>query len=315
MTRRPISAALSTFAAALVLCSLSSCYWISTQRWPEPNGVDVSKLPPGADAVLLPGPEEVTVIRHADPVRLRPAGTSSGGFPLQFYDKRKRVTAGSAVLVSPGGRAEVLWPSGSSVVMFGKGVGWIGSPSHGEPTFGFAEVERARINLLAGDRVQLMGGAVLSGDSGPYLVDRVREDVLRVVNQSRATIKVAFRDETFELGPGQKVLLPLLSAGGDPDADGGNLRRISGPGFPVEVRGALTQTPEEHDVVLNASGENEMRALGVRVRLEPGEQAVFSGLERRVETAPPPEPPPKADGAEVPPTPPGSSGSGPPRGP
>jgi len=62
----------------LLLCALAlttvSCSgfrrwpWSSTHRLPEPMKASVSPLPNGDIEAVLPGPEEVLVVRHADPV-------------------------------------------------------------------------------------------------------------------------------------------------------------------------------------------------------------------------------------------------------
>jgi hypothetical protein len=282
-----------TCAASL---AATGCTWIRTQRWPEPMARDVTTLPPGEVILHAPGPEEVTIIRHADPVRVRPPGALAG-YPLTFYDKTLRRTAGTAVIVSPGGRAEVLWPSGSSIVLSGAGVGWVGSPGRGEPSFDFQEVDRARIQLAAAESVRLMGGAILSGESGPYVLERVRENVLRVINQSKGSVKIAFREEVFELGPSEAVNLPLLSEGGTPIADAASFQRITGPGFNVEVAGAVQPTSTGGAVQVEARGANQVRALGVRVRLGQGERASFSDFSRHEPAA---DATPPASGAPTP---------------
>ncbi|MCC7013688.1 MAG: hypothetical protein IT454_14100 [Planctomycetes bacterium] len=266
-------------AAWLAATLLSSCLWRSTQRWPGPMANTVEPLPEGDAREHLPGPEEVSVVRHADPVQIRPVGALSG-HPMAFYDKRARLTAGGAVIVSPGGRAEVLWPSGSSIVLFGEAVGWVGSTSRGDPMFELREVDRARLDLQAGDQVRLLGGAVLSGASGPYVLQRDPDQTLLVHNQSKASVQVAFREETFELGPGRAVRLPLLSSGGAPYVDDPQLQRFAGPGFNVRLLGALDCAEEGGGVRVRAAAtladQSEARALGVRVRLSAGESAFFS---------------------------------------
>ena len=115
---------------ALVALQSAGCY-IRTQRFPEPMQATVDPLPPGTQDLYPEGPEEALVIRHADPVQIRPAGLSSS-FPLPFYDKQARVNSGSWVFSGAGGRVEVLWPTSSSLVLFGKCTGVIGSPSSSE---------------------------------------------------------------------------------------------------------------------------------------------------------------------------------------
>ena len=252
-----------------------------TQKWPGPMQAEVDPLPPGDTDLHLPGPEEVTIIRHADPVKVRPAGTPSG-IPMTFYNKRTRVRAGGQVIVSPGGRAEVLWANGTSIVLFGRGVGWVGAPSRGEPIFDFREVERARLELHEGDQVRLLGGALLSGASGPYLLERTAAGTVWIHNQSRAQVSIAFRDDAFELGPGQAVLLPLLSSSGEPFSTDQALRQVSGPGFSVSVRGDFEPVEDSSGVRLRGGAsvsEREARALGVSVLVGPGEVVRFGGLE------------------------------------
>jgi hypothetical protein len=268
-------------AALLATLSLgtSACFFPNTQRWPPPMGGDFAKLPKGDGTTRKEGPEEVTVLRHADPVRVRPPGALSGQ-PLSFYDKRMRMSAGSSVIVSPGGRAEVIWPSSASIVMFGQGVAWIGSTGRGEPMFDFQELDRARLDLREGDRVRLMGGAELSGTSGPYVVERKRDRNLEIVNQSKGELHVAFREELFTLAPGQKVVLPLLTDGGDPIAPDPDATTAAGPGFSVRMSGAVTPQSNETQMSFRATGQATLEALGQRVQLEAGENSVLSGFKR-----------------------------------
>ena len=222
--------------ALALMCT--ACAWQSTQRWPGPMRNTRDALPQGDAAQHPAGPEEVAVVRHADPVQIRPAGAMSG-HPMEFYDKRARLTAGGAVIVSPGGRAEVLWPNGTSIVMFGEAVGWIGSTSRGEPILEFDALDRAQLVLQEGDSVRLLGGALLSGSSGPYLLEHEADGTLLVHNQSKAQVRIGFREEIFDLQPGQVVRIPLISSGGAPYVDDPSLQRYNGPGFQVRLLGAL----------------------------------------------------------------------------
>jgi hypothetical protein len=89
---------------------------------------------------------------------------------------------------------------------------------------------------------------------------------------------VAFREELFELGPGQEVRLPLLSAGGAPFEVPEGLRRVGGPGFNVDVLGPLDATPSADGLAVRGSGDGEALGLGVRVRLGAGGEATFRNL-------------------------------------
>jgi hypothetical protein len=236
-------------------------------------------LPPGDTSLHKPGPEEVLVVRHADPVQVRPAGALQGR-PMEFFDKTAQVNAGGAVIVAPGGRAEVLWPSGASAVILGEGVAWIGSPSRGEPIVQFDELERARLELREGDTVRLLGGALLSGAGGPYLLEHTADGVVSVHNQSKAGVSIAFREERFELSPNQTVRLPLLSSGGSPFVDDPALRRVDGDGLSVRLSGPL-ECREESGVLqvsAPADAQGHVRGLGVRIDLPAGAQVRFKAL-------------------------------------
>ncbi len=270
--------ALPLCAALILALTTSACFFANTQRWPPPMGGDFATLPQGDAATRLEGPEEVTVLRHADPVRVRPVGALQGQ-PLAFYDKRMRTNAGSSVIVSPGGRAEVLWPSGSSIVLFGQGVAWIGSTGRGEPMLDFQEVDRARMDLNEGDRVRLMGGAELSGASGPYVIERQKDHRLDVINQSKGDLLIAFREELFTLGPGQKVVLPLLSEGGAPITSDPSAKSAAGPGFSVRLTGPIDARSGAARMDFSANGESRLEGLGQRVKLQSGEATSFSGFE------------------------------------
>ena len=134
----------------------------------------------------------------------------SAPYPLAFHDKEVRLKAGSWILCSPGGKVEILWHGGTSMVLSGRTTGLVGSPSRGEPTFAFVEVENATLNLRPGDQVKLLGCALVSADAGPLAVERLDSGVLRVENQSKAEGRVLFREADFRLDPGQEIHLPLL---------------------------------------------------------------------------------------------------------
>ncbi len=270
-------------AILFALCALQSCAgwtrwpWGTTQRWPGAMENAVDPLPPGEAHLFEEGPEEVLVLRHADPVKVRPAGLSAG-YPLTFYRKSVRVHAGSEVSSAPGGRIEVLWSNGNSIVMFDGGSGVVGSPSRGESSFVFFTCERARIQLKEPDDIGLLAGARLSASSGPFVLERVREDVLRVSNQSKGPGEVLFRDAVIRLDPGQQVDLALLSAGGTPIQKDLAQKSVDGPGFVVSWSGSVDAQGSGNGVSARALGENEIEGLGVRVRLERDETVRFEGL-------------------------------------
>ena len=87
---------------------------------PEP----LRDVPPPADVSTL----EALVQRHSDPVWIRRPGALDG-YPLPFYRKRERVTAGTVVRTGYGGRAELIWPGdASNVVLFDHGVVLVANP-------------------------------------------------------------------------------------------------------------------------------------------------------------------------------------------
>jgi len=248
--------------------------WGNTQRWPGPMEPLVEPLPKGDRELYLEGPEELLVLRHADPCQVRPAGYASS-FPLSFYKKTLRVHAGSCVYTAPGGRLEVLWPNGSSIMLNGRGAGIIGSKSRGEPAFVFQQVERAEILLQERDQVELVGGARLSASGGPFLLELLQSDLLRLKNQSKGAGDVAYRSAVFHLEPGQIVDLPLGTTPGTPRPDAGTWQSASSGGLSIEWQGALERIDE---LGLRATGEHEIRALGLRVRLERDEEVRFRPL-------------------------------------
>lgn len=252
--------------------------WGSTQRWPAPMENATNPLPAGEARLFEEGPEEVTVLRHADPVKVRPAGLSAG-YPLTFYRKSVRVHSGSGVSSAPGGRIEVIWSNGNSIVLFDGGAGVVGSPSKGQPCFKFVTCERAHVNLKVRDEVELMIGARLTAASGPFVLERVREDVLRVANQSKGSGEVLYRDAVIRLDPGQQVDLALLSAGGKPLQSDPGAQVATGDGFEVSWSGAVEVAREGSAVRLRALGDHEIQGNGIRVRMGKDETVRFEGLD------------------------------------
>ena len=272
--------------AALACCALAQgCAgpwrwpWGHTQRWPGPMESLTDPLPPGDRDLYHEGPEEILILRHADPCQVRPAGYASS-FPLSFYKKQLRVHAGSCVYTAPGGRVEVLWPNGSSIELSGRGAGIIGSKSRGEPAFVFQQVERAEIHLQEKDEVELVGGARLSAQGGPFTLELLRHDLVRLKNQSKGPGDVAYRASVFHLDPGQKVDLPLGTTPGTPRPESGDWLAASAEGLSIQWQGALQRIEEPGTLALRAQGDNEIRALGLRLRLERDEEVRFRPLDQ-----------------------------------
>lgn len=271
--RRRAAGALLLVGAAL---AGSGCY-IDTQRFPGPMESAVDPLPPGTTDLHPAGPEEVLVVRIADPVHVRRPGEASS-FPLYFYRKQARVNSGSWVFAGASGRVEILYPGNSSVTLYGLGSGVVGSESRGEPIFFFRQVDRASVIMQPGEQVRLLGGAVLEGPGGPFVIEHFREDVLRVRNRSQVGGRIAYRDEVFHLDPGHVLDLPLLEVGAVPlEADPG-FQSLMAAGVPIEVRGDVEVLPDPAGTRLRANGSNELRGYGLRVRLERGEEILFRPL-------------------------------------
>ncbi len=254
--------------------------WGTTQRWPEVMDNTADPLPPGQSEWLEEGPEEVLVVRHADPVKVRPAGLT-GSYPLKFYDKSLRVHAGSAINSAPGGRIEVVWPNGNSLVMYDRGAGAIGSPSRGQPSFIFLNLTGALVRFKTADQIQLPTGILLSASNGPFTIELVEADVLRISNRSKGPGEVQFRDEVITLDVGQMVDVPMLSAGGKPEKLDPTIKVAEGPGYPVSWSGSAEMQRGADNVRLRALEANEVRANGVRVKMDRDESVVFEGLGAR----------------------------------
>ena len=272
--------------AALLLPFLAACVadsrWprIETQQWPAPmqevrGALDSSSLRGVVSSE--PGIEEVIVLRYGDPVQVRPAGATAS-YPLPFHDKEVQLNAGSSVLCSPGGKVEILWVKGTSIVFSGRTTGLVGSPSRGEPTFAFVELESAILNLRDGDQVRLLGGALISAEFGPLALERLSSSVIRVENQSKADARIMFREADFRLAPGEELHLPLLSAGGDPwagafDADS------SGAAVPLSWEGDARVFADKGGARVVPISANEFRGLGLRMQLGEGESFLVHGYQ------------------------------------
>lgn len=251
---------------------------IVTQKVPAPMvSVVGALLPSELEGVISiePGSESVLVLRHGDPVQVRPAGRSAA-YPLAFHDKDVHLRAGSSILCSPGGKVEVLWLGGTSVMFSGRTAGVVGSPQRGEPTFAFLEIDSALLYLREGDQVFLMGGTLLTADGGPIALEGLDSGVLRVENQSKAEARILFRDTEIILGSGEEVHLPFVSAGVGLDGSGFGAGFAGEAALQVEGAAALFAHPEGVRVI--ARGDNEVRALGVRLQLAEGEEVLLRGV-------------------------------------
>jgi hypothetical protein len=276
--RLPAAALLALIGglASGCIASYQTVPWVNTQRYPGPME-QRANLPPGSQDDYPEGPEVVLIVRHADPVEVRQAGMPQGT-PMAFYDKRARVHSGSWVHSGSGGRAEVIWPHGTSILLLGYGTGIVGSTSRGEPTFVFREMATARLEPSREEHIELLGGAKLVASQGPIVLARVRDDIVELRNQSSDDVTVEFRDEILLIEPGEVVDLALLSSGARPVARSRSFESVRGQGFELEVSGESEPRVEGQTLVFDASGPTEIEGLGVRVRVRANERVTFQGV-------------------------------------
>lgn len=258
------------------IASYQTVPWVDTQRYPGPME-QRANLPPGSQDDYPKGPEVVLVVRHADPVQVRRAGLPQGT-PMAFYDKRARVHSGSWVHSGDGGRAEVLWPHGTSVLLIGTNTGIVGSTSRGDPTFVLREMASVRIEPTREERITLLGGAVLVASQGPVMIERMRSDILELRNQSEDDVTVEYRDDTLVIEPGEVVDLALLSSGAAPRPRARSYDRLLGTGYEVQVAGDVSTRIDGAEVEIASDGPTEIQGLGVSVNVGSGERVTINGL-------------------------------------
>lgn len=270
----------------LTLLAASAFACRSPQRVPGPMRPVAGRPVPEASAS---GVVEALVVRHSDPVLIQRPGEAAS-FPLAFYRKRERVRAGGRVTCGSGGRAELLWPGdASSVVLFDGGALEVGDVASEAPFVRFLDVARARLVLTPEDQVELVGGAILRGDpvrdSGPFVVERLGRELLRISNRSKMDGRVLFREETLELRSGDALDLPLLAQGGAPLPVDPDRVKLPAGDLELEVLGSVRPEVESGRVRLAAEEKTEVSWGGLRVILNPGDEAVFTPLgPRRPET-------------------------------
>ena len=246
----------------LVLCILAGC---NAHRFPSPMG-GPEELPPGFTDMLLEGPEEALLVRHADTVHVKRAGQTSV-HRLHFYDRQARIHAGAAVLTDAGGRAELIFPGGSVARMHGNGILVVGSPSRGEPFVSFLQLERASVEMEDGEVVRLPGGSHLMGDGGPFYLEKVSREVLELRHRGYTRAVLAFGTKRIVLTPGDVLHLPLLPSGSAPqmiDPD----HKVSGSvGAVPLVLGPGVVLPGEFDghVKFDLLSGQGLSTLGVQV--------------------------------------------------
>ena len=259
-------------------CLAAGCY-INTQRFPEPMGGSLEDLPEGASDIFKRGDEVALLMRISDPVFLRRPGESSS-YPVHFFRKRVRIGAGYWVLSETGGRAELIFGRGAELALSGNNTIVLGSPQRGEPMVAFLEVENARMSLAAGQYVELLGGALLSGEGGPFVISHPRDEILVVSNRSDNGSQVRYRDEIINLLPGETLHMPLLESGASPREPAIGMQMVEAAGGRIGLRGSGLRilSQDERQIQLTAEGEHEIRAKGVIVRLDKGDRVRFDDL-------------------------------------
>ncbi|MEW6072316.1 MAG: hypothetical protein AB1726_06910 [Planctomycetota bacterium] len=263
-------------AALLLAAGLGAC--ASPQRVPGPMPLPAEVEGAAEEAPAGEG-AELTVVRHSDEVAVQYPGAPAGS-RLTYWRKRARLSPGGRVITSAAGRAELLWPGdSSSVVMMGAGVAAIGDPRRDEPFVRFLEVSRALLQLTPEDRVELPGGAILRGDpavaSGPFSLELVAPEILRVRNQSTLGARIAYRAALLDLGPGDEVDLPLLASGTAPRDPDPAARRVETGIVDFVFTGRVEWTVVDGRIRVRAEEASELEVLGLRVRLAPGEEILL----------------------------------------
>jgi len=261
----------------------------ATQRLPGPLF-----LPDGAEP-LPTGQEpgvttQAVVMRHSDTVAIQPPG-EMGSRVLTFYRKRVRVGPGTWIHTHAEGKAEILWPGdASSLLLLGEGAVELGDPGREEPLFTFHDVSSARLTLTPEDRSRFPGGGELRGDpvvpSGPFLVERLSPELIRITNRSKRDALLAVGGEVLDLAAGYEREVPVLGVSEGGFGTREEPQTLEAGGIEVSATGELGRL-EGAGAGFEARAPSELRALGVRVRLAPGERVVFSGLQRPVSASAP----------------------------
>ncbi|MEZ6004152.1 MAG: hypothetical protein R3F33_08185, partial [Planctomycetota bacterium] len=252
--------------------------YINTQRYPGPMGGNPENLPEGASDIFKAGPEEALVMRISDPVYLRRPGESSS-FPVHFFRKRVLIGAGYWVLSEAGGRVDLVFGRGAELSLSGNNTIVLGSPSRGEPLVAFLEVENARLTLSANEYVELLGGALLSGEGGPMVIEHPREEVLILSNRSPNPSQLRYRDAVIDLAPGEVLHIPLIATGTHPQEPAIGFQTVDAAGGRIQLRGSLRILEQDGSRLrVEATGEHEVRGKGVVLRLDPGNRVEFDDL-------------------------------------
>lgn len=269
-----------------------ACITTYPQRFPGPLLLpqESASAAEPSDAPVAGRGQAVTVQRDSDPVWIRRPG-ERGDYGLAFYQKRERVPVGTLVRTGAGGRAEILWsPDATALALFDEGRVTLGDPARDEPVLRFHSVTRALLTLTPEDRVELVGGPLLEGDSlsttGPILLESAPGSILRVTNQSNLLARIRYRAEHLELGPGESIDLPILVHGAEPSEEGTESQRLVLLGLSISFQGRVERREDEAGVCLTALEPARIVGLGIEARLAEQETIRFSGLSPLPKAAP-----------------------------
>ncbi len=259
-----------------VLALCSGCFR-DTQRYPGMLKPLVNPLPEGVKSTYLRGQEEAYVVRHSDPVTVRIAETTSS-IRLKPYEPRIRVPAGSWIFSGSQGHVEVVLPGNTIVTMRDESAGVIGSESRREPHFRFVDVAHASVIFGETGMVQLPGGALLEAKGGPFVLELLNENLLRIRNRSSQQAAIAYREELFTLQPSEVVDLAILEVGTAPFEVDDAARTVLTEAGRVEIRGTVDVLSSGLGARLRAAGQGEISGFGQTLRLDPGDEVLFEGL-------------------------------------
>lgn len=221
----------------------------------------------------------VVVQRDSDPVWIRRPGESAD-YALPFYRKRERIAPGSRVRTGAGGRAEVLWSGdASAVILFDKGALSVGDPEVDEPMVRFHSLTHALVSMTPEDRFTLPGGALLRGDPAQptalLLLEEAGAELVRLTNQSKLMVRVSYRELELDLSPGESIDLPVPSFGSAPLVPGPEPVVLGPEALAAELVGRAESSESAGGLLLRPAEDCEVEALGIRLRLAPGDQALF----------------------------------------
>ena len=199
-------------------------------------------------------------------------------YDLSFYEKRTLIPAGSWVFAGPEGYAEILLPGDTQVALHGRGTGVVGSESRREPIFTLLDVTGATVSFGEAGQVELPGGAILEGSSGPFgwrrsTIDSsgfgtapTRSPSWITATRSSASSRArpsSWRSSATSRRPSSWTPRPA---------------RWIHPRGEIALRGQVEVLSAGSGSVLRATGTSEVEGLGLRLELDPGDEVRLESL-------------------------------------